>query len=391
MDKLINLIMNNVHVFKKGAIAIVLAVCVYLIFMAVKNIFSKKVFKLIMNITKKTKNDFDDKLIIAFDKPIRVLYTTLSIFISFRVFMLSFGISMKDIEFDDKFLSSIGIAVFAWGFYNLTLEKSVLFDSMKKKFGIKVDRILFPFISKCFRLVIISFAVLSIAPIWGINIQTFVTGLGLGGLAFSLAAKDAAANVIAGIIIIAEKPFNIGDWISASSIEGIVEDISFRSTKIRTFAQEIVTVPNSDIANASITNYSRRGKRRISFNLGVMYSTPKEKIQTCIDRIEIMLRNHDDIHKETIIVNFNQFNSSSLDIFLYFFTKTTDFDRYLMIKQDVNFKILDILNEEGVSCAFPSTSIYVETPINHNNNEFAQSDKIYDVMREIAADKEKDN
>lgn len=391
MDKLMSLIIENAYIFKKGAIALGLALSVYLIFMAVKNIFSRKVFKIIINITKKTKNDFDDKLMIAFNKPIKIFYTTLSLFVSFRVFLFQFDITMTNIKFDEKLLSSITIAVFAWGFFNLTLEKSVLFESMKKKFGIKADKILFPFISKCFRLVIISLAVLSIAPIWGIHIETFVTGLGLGGLAFSLAAKDAAANVIAGIIIIAEKPFNIGDWISASSVEGIVEDISFRSTKIRTFAQEIVTVPNSDIANSSITNYSRRGKRRISFNLGVMYSTPKEKIQSCIEKIENMLRSHDDIHKETIIVNFNEFNNSSLDMFLYFFTKTTDFDKYLMIKQDVNFKILDILNEEEVSCAFPSTSVYVETPINYNSDEFVKNDKTYEVIRNVAADKEKNN
>ncbi len=131
-----------------------------------------------------------------------------------------------------------------------------------------------------------------------------------------------------GVVIITDKPFSIGDWIESSSVEGVVEDINFRSTKVRTFAQALVTVPNSVLANEAITNWTKMGRRQISFKLGVTYSTPKEKLDKCITEIREMLKNHSDIHPQTIFVNFDGFNDSSLDIFLYFFTKSTDWGEF---------------------------------------------------------------
>jgi len=140
----------------------------------------------------------------------------------------------------------------------------------------------------------------------------------------------------------------------------VVEDISFRSTRVRTFAQALVTVPNATLANEAIINWTKMGKRQISFNLGVMYSTPKEKIKTCVERIDRMLREHEEIDQELIMVRFNEFNDSSLDLFLYFFTKTTSWVEYLQVKEDINLKIMDILEQENVSVAFPSRTIYME-------------------------------
>jgi MscS family membrane protein len=163
-----------------------------------------------------------------------------------------------------------------------------------------------------------------------------------------------------GMVIFLDKPFTIGDWISTPSVEGTVEDITFRSTKIRTFAHALVTVPNATLANEPITNWSRMGKRRITFHLGVTYTTSRSKLEKCVQAIRAMLEEHPGIHKETIFVYFERFNESSLDIFLYFFTNTTDWKEYLSIREDVNFKIMQILEQEGVSVAFPSRSIYIE-------------------------------
>lgn len=164
-------------------------------------------------------------------------------------------------------------------------------------------------------------------------------------------------------MIILDKPFSIGDRIGTSSVEGTVEEITYRSTKVRTFAQALVTVPNSTMANEAITNWSKMGRRRITFNLGVTYTTPRFRLETCIARIEKMLREHPQIHQETIFVNFDRFNESSLDIFLYFFTVTTNWGEYLKVREDVNLKIMAILEEEKVSIAFPSRSVYFETPL----------------------------
>ncbi|KYH31576.1 Low conductance mechanosensitive channel YnaI [Clostridium tepidiprofundi DSM 19306] len=343
-----------------------IALIIFLAFLFLRKFLAKRVLNIMLKITSKTKTDMDEKAVMGFQKPIRVLFVVLGIYFPLRYLGYDFHIN---IVFINKCLSSIIIILISWGLYNLTGEYSVLYEEMRDKFGLKVDKLLFPFVSKSLRVVIVAFAITIVLAEWDINIQMFVTGLGLGGLAISLAAKDAAANIIAGIVIIIEKPFSIGDWIATSEIEGTVEDISFRSTVIRKFGNELVTVPNSSLTTVPITNFSKRGKRRITFNLGLTYSTPKEKIETCVAKIKNMLEEHPDVHKETIFVTFDKFNDSSLDLFLYFFTKTTVWGEYLKVKEDINLKIMEILQQEGVSIAFPSTSIYFENKLLYENKD----------------------
>src|SRR5699024_1576408 len=127
---------------------------------------------------------------------------------------------------------------------------------------------------------------------------------------------------------------------------GTVEDISFRSTKVRTFDQAVVTVPNSTLANEAITNWSKMGKRQVSFSLRVTYDSPIEKVKRSINRIREMLINHEGIHEETIFVHFSDLQDTGGDIMLYYFTKATSGSEYHPVKEDVNYKILEILKEE---------------------------------------------
>ncbi|MCM1992018.1 mechanosensitive ion channel family protein [Oceanirhabdus seepicola] len=374
---------NKIHIKEIG-----IALCIFLILNFLRKIVVKKIYKHLMKFASKTKTDADDKLFRSFEKPINILLIIANICFAMFYFLhdTTSAETITDLltyKLTTKVLKTAVIYCTTWGFYNVTKEKSVMFDNLKERLGIKVDKILYPFVVKCLRVLLIVVAVLIILDIWTIDISGLVAGLGLGGLAFSLAAKDFASNIIGGIALILEKPFNIGDWISADSIEGVVEDISFRSTIIRTFSQEMVIVPNSILANASITNYAKRGKRRISFNLGVTYDTPREKMKLCIEQTERMLKEHSGIHQETIFVSFNEFSSSSLDIFLYFFTTTTNLEEHLKIKEDINFKLMKIFEDNGVSFAFPSTSVYIE-------NTGDSSKEIYTdkTIKQVAVDKE---
>jgi hypothetical protein len=151
----------------------------------------------------------------------------------------------------------------------------------------------------------------TVANEWGYDVNGFIAGLGLGGLALALAAQNALANLFGGLIIILEKPFSIGDWIATPSVEGTVETITFRSTLIRGFDQAVITVPNATLANEPITNHTRMGKRRIFYYLGLSYATTGQEMETCVKRIRQMLNDHPDIHKETIMVNFESFGHDS--------------------------------------------------------------------------------
>jgi MscS family membrane protein len=333
-----------------------IALGILIIFHVFRKIFTKYIYKLLLRLAKKTPTDIVTNIFVAFEGPLRLFFVG----IGFYVALMYLPLEKSTNELIVQVFRSFIIFLIGYGLFNLSAASSALFQKVGLKFDVEVDEILLPFLSKLVRIVVIALIVSIIAGEWGYDVNGFVAGLGLGGLAFALAAKDAIANLFGGVIIITEKPFSIGDWIKTPSVEGTVEDITFRSTKIRTFAQAVVTVPNSTLSNEPITNWTKMGKRRISFHLGVTYSTPRAKLEVCLTKIEDMLRLHEDIDQETIFVRFDVFSESSLDIFVYFFTKTTVWGQFLAVKEDVNFKIMEILEAEGVFVAFPSRSIYVE-------------------------------
>jgi len=332
------------------------ALLIYVLFLIIKKLAKKYLFPWLEKLCQKSKNDFDDKLISAFFKPMEWLILLSGVYFALKFLPLS---QTLDNTLISLYRSAV-IGLIAWGFYVLSDGDSVLSKEFTQKF--KIDEILIPFFSKVVRFIVLALALVVIAQEWDYDVNGFVAGLGLGGLAFALAAQDLLANVFGGIVIIMEKPFSIGDWIETPSVEGVVEDISFRSTRVRAFSQSMITVPNSTLAKEPITNYTRMGKRRITFHLGVTYDTPRAKLEECVKRLKEMLCSHPEIHPQQVFVFFEQFNDSSLDIFLYFFTNTTNWEKFLEVKQDVNFKIMEILEELEVSVAFPSRSIYFENP-----------------------------
>ncbi|NLB89441.1 MAG: mechanosensitive ion channel family protein [Syntrophomonadaceae bacterium] len=303
---------------------------------------------------KKTESTIDEKIINAFEKPLSFSFIIIGLYIVFIYFPLTPPTEV----FAVKVLRSLVIFVVTWGLYNLSSTQSHLLEDIKTKFNL--DDILIQFFSKVVRFIVIAIGILMIAQEFDYDVNGFIAGLGLGGLAFALAAKDALANVFGGIIIILEKPFLIGDWIKVPSAEGTVEEITFRSTKIRAFDQSLITIPNASLANDTIVNFSKMGKRRISFYLGLSILTPHDKVQTCVKRIETMIKNHPDVHPDTIMVYFEKFSDNSLDIKFYFFTKTTIWSEHLAVREDINLKIMDILAEENVSLAYPIQDIYLK-------------------------------
>lgn len=330
-----------------------IAVIIFLAFYLLRKFLTHKVENLLRRFTKKTKNKFDDCLLEAFESPLRLLFITLGIYFALRYLPLN---PITDL-YINKIFRSVLVFLVALGFYNLAGTASIMSPKTASFLNIKVDKILLPFLSKVIRFIIIVLAVVVILQEWEYDITGFITGIGLGGLAFALAAQQTLANLFGGIVIITDKPFTIGDWILTPSVEGTVEDINFRSTKVRTFAQALVTVPNSTLANEPITNWSRMGKRQISFKMGVPYSTPKDKLESCIKKIKTMLQNHQEIHDETIMVGFDSFADGRYNIFLYFFTKTTKWAEFVQVKEDINLQIISILEEEGVYLTPPSSQI----------------------------------
>ena len=221
-----------------------------------------------------------------------------------------------------------------------------------------LDKTLVIFCAKILRVVLLLLALVMILRETGYDITGLITGLGLGGLTFALAAQDTASNLFGGFIIIADKPFAVDDWIQTPDLEGIVSDITLRSTRIRTFKDAEVIVPNSVLANTSITNWSRMSKRRVHFTLNLVYGTPQSKLHQAVDGIkEICGRHPEEILPDSAMVVFDQFGAYSLDLAVYYFVKLTSWADYTRVKQTINFEIREYLNSLGVELAYPTQLI----------------------------------
>ncbi len=339
---------------------LLVAIFVIFAFLLIKQLFSKIIIKYLKKLSKKTKTTLDDELIETVEPPLKFIIGVLGFYFAFVY--LNLGSSYNFIA--SKILFSFVIFALSWSLYRADNILSKTLEAFFKKKDDEVALGFIPFFSKFIKVTIIVFAVVLIIQIWGYNIGAIITGLGIGGLAVALAARDTLANLFGSVMILFDRPFTIGDWIKTSDAEGVVEDIGFRSTKIRTFENSLVSVPNSKVANEAIENFSLRKRRRIKFTIGITYSTPKDKVELAVNKIREMLKNHNGIYKGTLLVYFTEFADSSLNIFIYCYTNTANWQEYLDIRQDVNLKIISIAEELGIDFAFPSLSVYME-----KNNE----------------------
>ncbi len=296
-------------------------------------------------------------LIMAFRIPVRCIIFTIAFCTALNVSPLSYFLVYPVVR---NSAHSFLIFCFYWIAYNLSSSTNDLFIYILKRNGVSIDLSLSNILSTCIHTILILLGIASLLGAWDINVSGFVAGLSIGGLAFSLAAKDSLSNIFAGLVILVDKPFKVGDWIICRDIEGTVEKIDFRSTSVRTFPQALVYIPNSIITNTSIVNYSNRESRRINFTLGVTYDTTPQQMEELVSKIHKLLLNDHDILADGLSVAFTNMNSSSLDIDVICFTSCKDYGSYVQVKERINLNIMNILKEIGTSAAFPSTSLYVE-------------------------------
>ena len=216
-----------------------------------------------------------------------------------------------------------------------------------------------PSVSYCVCLLITSTLVM--LQTLGFSISGVLAFGGVGGIAIGFAAKDLLANFFGGLMIYLDRPFVVGDWINSPdrNIEGTVEDIGWRLTRVRSFDKRPIYVPNSTFANIAVVNPSRMSHRRINETIGVRYDDV-DKLEVIINDVREMLETHPEIDSsQTLMVNFNEFGASSLNFFIYTFTKTTNWEKFHEVKQDVLFKISDIISRHGAEVAFPTTTVHL--------------------------------
>lgn len=324
-------------------------------------IFRRKLVHLILFIIKKITGRFRAASAIAdsFERPAVFFLTALAVYFGIGVFVYAAGLRMEAagfLLFLTKLLKICAICAVTWGLMNAAPPIVEAIQGGEKD----VDKTLVVFFSKIVRVVLIIIAAVIVIAEIGYNISGLITGLGIGGLTVALAAKDSASNLFGGLVIIGDKPFAVDDWIETPDLEGVVTDITLRSTRIRTFKDAEVIVPNSTLSNSQIINWSRMKKRRVSFHLGLTYNTPKEKLHQAVDGIRSLLQNHPDVDPDVIVVTFDEFGAYSLDLQIYYFATKTSWGDYMKVKEDVNFQILSYLESIGAEIAFPTQTLICE-------------------------------
>lgn len=290
--------------------------------------------------------------------PLRVFFLVSGLYAALYLFP-GFGSHTAIIAFFTKMYRSLLIVLVAWIFCNLASIPNLQQSAIVKRMDLQSNPSVLPFCSNALRFITVALAVLIVAQEWSFSISGLLAGLGLGGLALSLAAKDMLASIFGGLVILLDKPFKIGDWIEAASIEGTVENITFRSVKIRTFTQAVVTLPNAKVVDSAITNWSRMGKRRVVLKLTLDTQTPPVALRTAKNAVLHMVKTHKGVHPETATASLDDVSDAGLRFTLIYFTKTTKWETFLNIREDVLLNTLQLLEKHHVPFAVPSQQVYV--------------------------------
>jgi MscS family membrane protein len=303
---------------------------------------------------------------IGYDKMLALLKKPMRIFILLIVFYLAFD----RLEFPSSWnlltIEKFGLRMLLYRSFQIALVISItwIFLRIIDFFGLvlthrasliqsKTDNHFVPFIKETIKVIVIIFSIFFLlGAIFELNVASLIAGLGIGGLAIALAAKESLENLIGSFAIFLDKPFVIGDTIKIAGIEGQVENIGFRSTRIRTLEKSLVTIPNKKLVDNELDNLSHRKERRVNFNIGLSFETKPDQFKNIITDIQKIIENHPHVSKNETQVRLNSFDSNSINIMILYFVDGLGLNMHLDIREEINYKIIEIVGKYGAVFAF---------------------------------------
>lgn len=336
-DKLVDLVIGV-------AVFLILFIFRYKISNALINVFGKLFLR---NNKEKT-----DSLVNSLQKPLAYLIGTVGLYIAFAINYNKPGVT--------KVFKILIILIICWGIINYLSNNLFIHIHFGENADDTMNTTALRFLANILKIVVIAFGIVMIISELGYNVNGLLTGLGVGGLAVSLAAQDAVGNLISGFIIIFDKPFKVGDLIESATVKGFVEEVTMRSTKIRTLDDSVITVPNSTLTKEAVTNISMMDKRRIKMTFGLVYSTSNETIEKIRNEIKTYIVQNKDILPEPCRIHFREFGDSALNFEVVCYTETSDMDEYLKIENELNLAIKKIVENNDTDFAFPTQTVYVQ-------------------------------
>jgi MscS family membrane protein len=306
-------------------------------------------------LTAKTKTQLDDLVLELVRSPVKIVVFVILLHVGLRVFAWPDWAETL-ISNALKIIVAGSLTYVGLKFVDLVMG---LWQKRVEATGEAVlDMQLFPVIRKSLKVFLVVVVFLVTSQNLGMNVTGLLASLSIGGLAVGLAAQDTLSNLFGAVALFADKPFRVGDRIQLDSIDGSVEAIGLRSTRIRNLDGHLVTVPNRTMANANLTNISKRPNIKTVMNIGVTYDTPAEKVERAMQIIDEIYRPHP--KTSDLIISFNKFESSSLNILVVHWWESTDFKEYLLQFQKLNLQLKRRFDAEGISFAFPTQTLHLK-------------------------------
>ncbi len=289
-------------------------------------------------------------------KPVRSLFSAAT---AYLLLALWIDLSARVLELHPTIMTMV-IVAFALMIYRL-IDSAVYSRSRLLVFtGITIEERLIPFVRTGLQLLVLSIGLVIIIQEWGYDVSGLIAGLGLGGLALSLAAQDTLSNIFGFTAVVGDRPFVVGEYIKTKDVEGTIEHVGLRSTRVRQINQAVVTVPNSMMASAAILNWSRLTKRQIDMTLNISYESNAEGMQALLDQIRDYLRGHEKVESDSIVVYLINFGSTSMEVLVRCYLTIDDWKAFTAEKEVILLEILRIVNRLGLHIAFPRSALYID-------------------------------
>jgi MscS family membrane protein len=323
-----------------------------------RHVVTKIIFGILKKFASRTETTLDDKLFPALEAPVAALITVTGIFAALRVLKLA-PEADRAIGYGSTIAFSL---VIFWGLlraFNAVLDHAHEI-AVEKEMGVAA---FMPWIKKALVAIFVVIGALIVIQSLGYNVSTLLQGLGIGGLAFALAAQDTIANLFGSLVVATDQPFKLGEAVRVAGHTGAVEDIGLRSTKIRLADKSLVVIPNKMMATEAIVNLSRFTQRRVDQVIGLTYETTPEQMETILADFRALLAADEGVMKDTFDVYFTEYAASSLNIQFIYFAVNPDFRKHLALRERINLKIMRAVAARGLSMAFPTQTVVLDGPL----------------------------
>ena len=323
-----------------------------------RHVVTNVIFRILKKFTERTESTLDDKLLPVMEAPVAAFITIVGIFASLNVLKLS-PVVERAVDYGSTVAFSL---VLFWGLlraFNAVLDHANEI-AIKNQMGIAA---FMPWIKKTLVTAFVVIGLLLVIQSLGYNVSTFLQGLGIGGLAFALAAQDTIANLFGSLVVATDQPFKIGETIRVAGSTGMVEDIGLRSTKLRLTDKSLVVIPNKTMASELIVNLSRFTQRRVEQTIGLTYDTTAEQMELILADLRTLLTSEEGIAYDSVDVYFTDYADSSLNIQIVYHAASPDYRKSIQLRERMNLKMMRAVAARGLSFAFPTRTVVLDGPV----------------------------